>query len=84
MRTGNSVAVLRLRSSGVCYRLSAQRFVSEENTPIEDDAVEWIEQVSPSIGIAALVIPRQDLGATNLSASVDDIAFNPWNAPAEF
>ena len=74
----------RLRSLDVCYRLSVQPFVSEENTPIEDGAVEWTEQVSPSIGIATLVIPRQVLGATYPSTSVDDIAFNPWNAPADF
>ncbi len=74
----------RLCSSDVCYRLSVQPFVSEENTPIEDAGVEWTEEVSPSIGIATLVIPRQVPGASHASASVDNMAFNPWNAPTDF
>lgn len=74
----------RVRCSDVRYRLSVQPFVNEKDTPIEDGAVEWTEQASPSLGIATLVIPCQDLGAAHTSASVDDIAFNPWNAPAEF
>lgn len=75
----------RLQRSDVAYRMALQEFISEEKTPIEDGATEWTEQVSPSIDVGTLIIPRQGLGAGDAPASaVDELAFNPWNAPEAF
>jgi hypothetical protein len=77
----------RLRVAPVQFRLMLQRFVDEKTTPIEDGAIEWLEEISPAIGVATSVFPRQDLlGEVGLkqAAQVDRLAFNPWNAPPEF
>ena len=76
-----------LRDRPVSYRLAIQSFVDEEKTPIEDAAVEWLESVAPPIEVATLVIPSQDIlsehGLREM-AKVDEMAFNPWSAPALF
>jgi len=77
----------RLGSADVCFRLALQPYVDEERTPIEDGSIEWRETDSPSIEIATLVIPRQDLldeVALQRAKEVDALAFNPWNAPSIF
>ncbi len=77
----------RLAQTPVRYRLALQRFVDETLTPIEDGSIEWTEQASPPIEIATLVIPMQDLHGPEGKAragQVEQMAFNPFNAPAEF
>jgi hypothetical protein len=78
--------VKHLRQADVSYRLALQEFVSEMVTPIEDGAVEWEERDAPSIDIATLVIPKQDvdIDGRRALAAVDGVAFNPWNAPSAF
>ncbi len=73
----------RLAAGPVVYELRAQRFVDEAVTPIEDAAVEWLESTSPSIPVATLTIPVQELrsdDARKLQRSIDELAFTPWNA----
>lgn len=76
-----------LRSRPVAYRLAIQSYVDEEHTPIEDAAVEWFESVATPIEVGTLVIPSQNIlsedGLRDL-AHVDELAFNPWNAPSLF
>lgn len=77
----------RLAADDLCYRLAVQPYVDEERTPIEDAAVDWDESISPPTEIATLTIPRQDvLGPEGQAALrlVDGLAFDPWNAPADF
>jgi catalase len=78
--------VEHLREADVSYRLALQEFVSETITPIEDGAIEWKEKDAPSIDIATLVIPKQDIDSDGQRAlaAVDGVAFNPWNAPSAF
>ena len=78
--------VEHLRKADVSYRLALQEFASETITPIEDGAVEWKEEDAPSIDIATLVIPKQDIDSDGQRAlaAVDGVAFNPWNAPSSF
>ncbi|MEA1648493.1 hypothetical protein UAJ10_05640 [Nitrospirillum sp. BR 11164] len=64
--------------------MALQPFVDEEQTPIEDGAIEWREAVTPSIDIATLVIPGRPGLDTEAAARVDGLAFNPWNAPESF
>lgn len=76
-----------LREQTVSYRLAIQSFVDQDLTPIEDASVEWLESVAPPIEVATLVIPSQDIlgeeGQREM-AKVDEMAFNPWNAPPSF
>jgi hypothetical protein len=76
-----------LREQSVSYRLAIQSFVDQDLTPIEDASVEWLESVAPPIEVATLVIPSQDIlseeGLREM-AKVDEMAFNPWNAPPPF
>lgn len=76
-----------LRGRPVAYRLAIQSYVDEERTPIEDAAVEWIESVAPPVEVGTLVIPSQNIlseeGLRDM-AHVNELAFNPWNAPALF
>jgi Catalase len=76
----------RLRQGALTYHLALQEFVNETVTPIEDGAVEWLESVAPSLDVATVVIPQQDLtiGEVARSRLVDGMAFNPWNASAAF
>ncbi len=77
----------RLAATDVRYRLAVQAYVDEERTPIEDAAKDWAQQISPSVEIATLTIPKQDiLGRKGQAAlrQVDRLAFDPWNAPAGF
>jgi hypothetical protein len=77
----------RLAGGDVRFDLYIQPFINESLTPIEDASVEWTEAVSPPILVATLTIPSQDLtsdAAQSVRAAVDDMAFNPWNAPEDF
>lgn len=77
----------RLRGDDVRYHLLLQPFVDEKRTPIEDGAVEWSPGVSPPVEVARLVVPQQDLTSPDglaARATVDGLAFNPWNSPAPF
>jgi hypothetical protein len=78
---------LRVLHQDVVYRLALQAYVAEDVTPIEDGSVEWTEEVSAPVEIATLTLPMQDLSSSEglaAAAAVDDMAFNPWNAPPEF
>jgi hypothetical protein len=77
----------RLRDAPVRFALHVQKFVSEELTPIEDGAVEWMEHDSPWLPVATLSIASQDILSDLGRAArdrVDRLAFNPWYAPDEF
>lgn len=85
---GLSEALAACLSKGsVRYRLAVQPFVSEASTPIEDAAVEWTESVSTPVEVATLVIPQQailDQAGLATKNAIDELVFNPWNAPAAF
>jgi hypothetical protein len=76
-----------LHGRSVAYRLAIQSYVDEEHTPIEDAAVEWLESVAPPVEVGTLVIPSQNIlsedGLRDM-AHVNELAFNPWNAPSLF
>ena len=76
----------RLQKDDVKFRVALQSFVDEDRTPIEDGATEWTEQISPSVDIATLIIPQQNPRTAKalVLAQIDEMAFNPWNAPDEF
>jgi hypothetical protein len=77
----------RLCAGDVRFRLGIQPYVNETVTPIEDASVPWTDEVTPSVHIATLVLPRQDLNSEAARAGhayIQGLAFNPWNSPDEF
>jgi catalase len=67
-----------LRKGDVCFDFCIQMFVDEKKTPVEDAYIEWKEKDSPSIPIAMLAIPRQELDE-RFQQEMEGMAFNPWN-----
>jgi hypothetical protein len=79
--------VERLKRGPVVFDYCVQLFVNETVTPIEDGIAEWKESDSPSICIAQLVIPQQDLSSEEgaaMKAAVDAMEFNPWKTTEDF
>nr|WP_199047440.1 catalase [Dyella sp. ASV24] len=76
-----------LNTRPVAFRLAIQSYLDEERTPIEDAAVEWLESVAPPVEVGTLVIPSQNIlseDGLRAMAHVNELAFNPWNAPPLF
>jgi catalase len=76
----------RLAAGGIGFDFNVQLFVDEKRTPIEDNAVEWLEADSQPITIARLRILQQDLSTSAAkveNARIDGLAFNPWNVVGE-
>ncbi len=77
----------RQAKGDITFDLTVQRFVSEEQTPIEDAAHEWDALVSPPIKVAELVLPQRDLSTPEALAEaleIENMGFNPWNTTEEF
>jgi hypothetical protein len=70
--------ISRLTEGAVRFDFRVQKYVDDEKTPIEDGTIEWKEQDAPFITIARLVIPKQQLDASE-EQKIDSYAFNPWN-----
>ena len=76
-----------LNARPIAFRLAIQSYVDEEHTPIEDAAVEWLESEAPPVEVGTLVIPSQNIlseDGLHAMAQVNELAFNPWNAPPLF
>lgn len=77
----------RQAAGDITFELYVQRFVSEDQTPIEDAAHAWDEMVSPPVKVAELVLPQRDLSTPEALAEALDIetlGFNPWNTTHGF
>jgi len=76
----------RLEAGDVHFQLCVQCFVDEHSTPIEDTAVEWMEQVSAPVPVAVLTIRKPNVGTAEAMIDgrvVEELAFNPWNTSPE-
>ncbi len=67
---------------GVCYTLYAQFQVDPEQTPIENAAREWSEEVAPLVRVADIRLPPQDIDSARERAFCDSLAFTPWHSIA--
>jgi hypothetical protein len=77
----------RLLNGDVVFDLCVQRYLDEKRTPIENASTEWKESDSPAICVAQVVIPKQDIHATEAvetARAIDAMAFNPWQTTDEF
>ncbi|MFK0292870.1 catalase family protein [Streptomyces sp. NPDC090442] len=51
--------------------------------PVQDTTVEWPERLSPSVTVAKLRLPRQDISGPGNLAKMDALSFTPWRVTAE-
>ncbi|MER5905541.1 hypothetical protein ABT150_36565 [Streptomyces mirabilis] len=45
--------------------------------------MEWPEQLSPSVTVAKLRLPRQDISGPENLEKMDALSFTPWRVTAE-
>ena len=77
----------RLLRGPIHYQFRVQFYVGEEQTPIENTAVEWQASDSPFVPIARLTVLQQDIDSEagrRLADYVEHLSFDPWHAPVEF
>ncbi len=73
----------RLLAAPLRFELQLQFFVDEEQTPIEDASVDWLQSVAPYHTVAVLSLPMQDPQTAeghSLALSIESAAFDPWSA----
>jgi hypothetical protein len=63
----------------VCFRFYVQFQADAEETPIENSSIRWDEELSVPVPVAEVVMPAQELAATDFC---DGLAFTPWHAIA--
>jgi hypothetical protein len=60
-----------------------QFFTDEDNTPIENNAVEWLPQIAPFVKVGRLTIPAQDPKSPRgqkIRDEIERLSFDPWHA----
>ncbi len=66
-----------LNGGSGCFNLSAQFYVDEDSTPVDDATVEWDV---PYVPLASLIIPPQNVWSTAQDAYCRQLSFNPLNS----
>ncbi|MEM7711689.1 MAG: peroxidase family protein, partial [Pseudomonadota bacterium] len=77
--------VARLGRGDLVWEVRAHRYVDEARTPVEDASAPW--PADDPVLLGRLVIPSRNaagIEAQNDAASVEAMAFNPWNTVPAF
>lgn len=72
-----------LRERPYAFDIQVQLCADLERMPVEDTTVEWPEQLSPSVTVARLRPPRQDISGPENLEKMDALSFTPWRVTAE-
>ncbi|MFE4369292.1 catalase family protein [Streptomyces sp. NPDC056835] len=72
-----------LRERPYAFDIQVQLCTDLERMPVEDTTVEWPEQLSPSVTVAKLWLPRQDISGPDNLEKMDSLSFTPWRVTAE-
>ncbi|MFJ1609010.1 catalase family protein [Streptomyces sp. NPDC088253] len=75
--------VAELRERPYEFDIQVQLCVDLERMPVEDVTVEWPEALSPSVTVAKLRIPQQDISGEDNLRKLDALSLNPWRVTAE-
>jgi len=76
----NLQTYLLTQAQSACWTLSAQLYVDETSTPIEDTSIQW---QAPWVDLATLSIASQDAwSSASKQKMCEDISFNPWQVHA--
>lgn len=65
-------------AEGMCWILGVQIQVDSIRTPIEEGIVEWTEELSPTLPVARITIPRQDISYPKVAEACVNLNFTPW------
>jgi len=65
------------------YDIQVQLSTDLARMPVEDLTVEWPEQLSPSVTVAKLRFPQQDISGEDNLKKMDGMSFSPWRVTAE-
>ena len=72
-----------LQERPYAFDIQVQLCTDLERMPVEDTTVEWPEQLSPSVTVARLRLPQQDISGPENLEKMDSLSFTPWRVTAE-
>jgi hypothetical protein len=75
--------VSELREHPYEFDIQVQLCTDLEQMPVEDVTVEWPEELSPSVTVAKLRIPPQDVSGEDNLRKLDTLSLTPWRVTAE-
>ncbi|MFD0602436.1 catalase family protein [Streptomyces aureus] len=75
--------VAELQERPYAFDIQVQLSTDLERMPVEDTTVEWPEQLSPSVTVARLRLPQQDISGPENLEKMDSLSFTPWRVTAE-
>ena len=75
--------VTELRERPYVFDIQVQLCTDLERMPVEDVTVEWPERLSPSLTVAKLRLPQQDISGEDNLEKMDRLSFTPWRVTAE-
>jgi hypothetical protein len=75
--------VAELRERPYEFDIQVQLSTDLARMPVEDVTVEWPEQLSPSVTVAKLRFPQQDISGEDNVEKMDGLSFSPWRVTAE-
>jgi hypothetical protein len=74
--------VAELRDRPHEFDIQVQLSTDLARMPVEDLTVEWPEQLSPSVTVAKLRFPQQDISGEDNLKRMDGLSFSPWRVTA--
>ncbi|SHN03589.1 catalase family protein [Streptomyces yunnanensis] len=72
-----------LQERPYAFDIQVQLCTDLDRMPVEDTTVEWPEQLSPSVTVAKLRLPQQDISGPENLERMDALSFTPWRVTAE-
>ncbi|GGZ13734.1 hypothetical protein GCM10010300_67440 [Streptomyces olivaceoviridis] len=72
-----------MRERPYAFDIQVQLCTDLRRMPVEDTTVEWPEGLSPSVTVARLRLPQQDISGPENLAKMDSLSFTPWRVTAE-
>ncbi|MFI7093389.1 catalase family protein [Streptomyces lydicus] len=72
-----------LQERPYAFDIQVQLCTDLRRMPVEDTTVEWPEELSPSVTVARLRLPQQDISSPENLEKMDALSFTPWRVTAE-
>jgi hypothetical protein len=72
-----------LKNRPACFDFMVQLQRTDQNMPVEDPTVEWLEKDSPFIPVARVVIDKQDIRPETQNYFCENLSMTPWHALPE-
>jgi hypothetical protein len=65
------------------FDIQVQLCTDLQRMPVQDVTVEWPETLSPSVTVAKLRLPQQDISGEDNLEKMDALSFTPWRVTAD-